>query len=93
MGTVIWFKNIRFEIRSRERNHIGRPHCHAVGKDSEASVDLITFEVLEAIGFHQKDLNQIVEKVKEFNDELIAKWEEYHGKEEDKLFKKERLRS
>ena len=79
MGTVVWLKNIRIEIRSRERNHIGRPHCHAVVRDCEASIDLISLEVLETTGFSRGDIKQIVSKIREYQDELMEKWEEYHG--------------
>ena len=79
MGTVLQFKTIRIEIRSRERGHIGRPHCHAVGPECNASIDLVTFDVLEATGFTRGDLKQIIAKVKEYQEELMAKWEEYHG--------------
>jgi hypothetical protein len=79
MGTVVWLKNIRIEIRSRERNHIGRPHCHAVVRDCDASIDLVTLEVLESTGFSRSDVKQIISKVSEHLEELMAKWEEYHG--------------
>ena len=80
---MIWLKNIRFEVRTRERNHIGRPHCHVVVRDCDASIDLISFEVLESNGYTKKEVDEIVKTVKKFSNELIAKWEEYHGKKEN----------
>jgi hypothetical protein len=90
MSTVVWLKNIRIEIRSREKNHIGRPHCHAVGRGGDASIDLVSLEVLESQGFSRSDIKQILSKINEYREELMAKWEEYHGQEENKLCKKER---
>jgi hypothetical protein len=79
MGTVVWLKTIQIEIRTRERNHIGRPHCHAFTADKEASIDLNPVQVLESTGFSRSDLKQILEKVQEYKEELLIKWEEYHG--------------
>jgi Domain of unknown function (DUF4160) len=79
MGTVVWLKNIRIEVRSREKNHTGRPHCHAVGPGSDASIDLVTFEVLESSGYAKSDVKEIIEKIKEHHEILMEKWREYHG--------------
>ena len=80
MGTVVWLKSIRIEVRTREKNHIGRPHCHAVTHDCDASIDLLTFEVLESNGYTKSEVKEIIAKVQEYRDVLVAKWEEYHGK-------------
>ena len=88
MGTVVWLKNIRIEVRTREKNHIGRPHCHAVGRGGDASIDLASLQVLETNGFSSGDIEQILAKIREYQTELVAKWEEYHGKEKNKLHKK-----
>jgi hypothetical protein len=79
MGTVIWLKNGRVEVRSRERNHIGRPHCHAVVRECEASIDLVTFEVLESTGFAKSDIKEIIAIIKENHEELMAEWRRCHG--------------
>ncbi len=88
MSTVVWLKNIRIEVRSRERNHIGRPHCHAVLQDASLSVDLVSFEVLECSGFAKSDVKQIIEKMTQHREELMSKWEEYHGQEKNKVCQK-----
>ena len=69
MGTVVWLKNIRIEVRTRERNHIGRPHCHAVGRGGDASIDLITLRLLECNGFSKRDIDQILSKIREYRQE------------------------
>lgn len=81
MGTVVWLKNIRIEVRTREKHHAGRPHCHAVlaEHECEASIDLATFEVLESTGYARSDIKSIIETVKKHHDLLMAKWREYHG--------------
>ena len=79
MSTVVWLKNIRIEVRSKEAKHQGRPHCHAVFGDFAVSIDLLSFEVLESTGFTKKDVARILEKVKEYQEQLLAKWREYHG--------------
>ncbi len=82
MGTVVWLKNIRIEVRGRERNHIGRPHCHAVVGDCSASIDLLSLEVLETEGYSRGDLKNISKVIVEHREALLAKWEEYHGKKD-----------
>ena len=81
MSTVVWLKNIRIEVRTREKNHTGRPHCHAVVGECDVSIDLITFEVLGSTGYARNDIKEIIEKIKEYHDALMVKWREYHGQE------------
>jgi len=81
MGTVVWLKNIRIEVRTREKNHTGRPHCHAVVRDCDASIDLVTFDVLESRGYAKSDLKEIVAIIREYHDELMERWKEYHGQD------------
>jgi hypothetical protein len=57
MSTVLWFKSVRFVIRPKEKNHLHRPHFHAVKDDCDVSIDLMTFEVLGVEGFSEKDVN------------------------------------
>jgi hypothetical protein len=83
MSTVIWFKNIRIEIRTKEKSHSGRPHCHAIrgegkGRD-ELSIDLEALTLMAGHGFSKNDVTQIIKNIKEHREELIAKWREYHG--------------
>ena len=57
-----------------------QPHCHAVAPGgAEVSIDLKTFEVLSCSGFSKADVVRIIEEVKKYRNELLQKWEEYHG--------------
>ena len=59
----------------------GSPHCHAVGSGCKAKIYLSDFEVVQLVGFSKKDIKQIVELVKDHRQQLLDKWEEYHGKD------------
>jgi hypothetical protein len=52
------------------------------GPAAEAKIYLNNFEIERSRGFTERDLKIIVALVEDYNDELLAKWEEYHGKEE-----------
>lgn len=81
MSTVIYQNGFNLMIRSKEGKHKGFPHCHAIGQGFEARVHLETFEVLTNTGFGKNDLRKIVAAVRHYQDLLLDKWEEYHGKE------------
>jgi hypothetical protein len=79
MSTVVYQDGFNLMIRSNEGRHRYMPHCHAVGQGFEARIHLETFEVLTNSGFGRGDLRKITAAVKYYENELRAKWEEYHG--------------
>jgi hypothetical protein len=80
MGTVVRALGCRFQINSD--NH-GNPHCHIVGHGSEMKVDLTDLEILGDTGFSERDVKRLIDIVRQYETELRAKWEEYHGKKEE----------
>jgi hypothetical protein len=79
MGTVVRALGCRFQINSDDH---GSSHCHVVGHGSEMKVDLTSFEMMGDTGFSERDAKRLLDIVRQYQAELLAKWEEYHGKEE-----------
>jgi hypothetical protein len=81
MGTIVYQNGFSLMINPKERSHKHMPHCHAIGGGCVARIHLQTFDVLTNTGFSRNDMRKILEAVRFHQDELMAKWEEYHGKE------------
>jgi hypothetical protein len=81
MGTVVFQDGFNLIIRAKEKSHKHLPHCHATGQGFEARIHLETFEVLTNTGFGRGDMRKILSAVKHYQEELMDKWEEYHGQE------------
>jgi hypothetical protein len=77
--TMYKTKSLRIEVRTKEKGHLGRPHCHVVGPGVEASIDLNTCEVLASKGFSVKALREVVQFVKERREQLLETWNDYHA--------------
>jgi hypothetical protein len=75
--TILQTNKFRFEIRTKELGHLGKPHVHVVGSDGEASIDLLTFQVLASRGFSMKALREIVRVIEVRQNDLEA-WHDYH---------------
>lgn len=76
MGTVVRALGCRFQVNSADH---GDPHCHIVGHGSEMKVSLTSFEVLSDTEFSERDAKRLIEVVRRYQAELMAKWEEFHG--------------
>lgn len=74
-------RNLRIEIRVREKGHLGRPHCHVIGPGAEAVVDLVTGEVIESFAFRNKALKEIERELRPRLEQLMEVWNEYHEEE------------
>ena len=46
-------------------------------------VDLRSFELLGDTGFSERDAKRLIDIVRRYQNELLAQWEEYHGKKEE----------
>ncbi len=79
MGTVVRALGCRFQIYIDDH---GDPHCHIVGHGDEMKVSLTSFEIMGDTGFSERDAKRLIDIVKQYQTELLAKWEEYHDKEE-----------
>ena len=77
MGTVVTFKSIRFIINSNDH---APPHVHVVHTDAKVRVNLETFEPMDDTGFSASALREIIEKVKEHEEELLDEWRRFHEK-------------
>lgn len=75
--TVFRRHNYRFFFFSREET---RKHIHVVSPGGEAKI-WIEPEVVIAgfIGYNSKQINEIVNLVKENRDEIITKWNTHFG--------------
>lgn len=76
--TIFTAGPLRFEIRTKEKNHLGRPHVHVIGPGAQASFDLTTGQCLASTGFRKKDLNRIAKHVAENLADLKECWNDYH---------------
>jgi hypothetical protein len=79
MSTVVSFRGIKFRVNPRDHNP---PHVHVVGRGGEAIVNLLTLEIMEISGFTKADRKVIEKIMQDFQFELMAEWERYHGKED-----------
>jgi len=68
---IFKIKNLKFYIYLKD--HLPA-HIHVNSPDSEAKIDIHTFEVLSSKGFHKKDLNRIVKLLKERQKFLVEIW-------------------
>ena len=80
MSTVVKALGCRFQIHSDDH---GDPHCHIVGQGSAIKVSLTSFEVLGDTEFSERDAKRLIEIVRKYQKELLAKWKDYHGKTEE----------
>ena len=84
MPVVLRIRNFRFYFYSREHEpkhiHItegrGRP-------DLEVKIELETLKVVRVRGFSQRDIRQLVDIAREYQEQLIELWEEYFSDEQD----------
>jgi hypothetical protein len=84
MSTVLYKNGLRIYVNAKENEHKGRPHCHIKKGDAEASVDFMTGKILHNNGkFSRGDMKVILAAIAELQIELLLKWEEYHGEEEN----------
>lgn len=75
-GLVGQYKQIIFEIRTKEQGH-NVPHLHARYEDENISISLLDFSVL-AGNIPDKQKKLAVQWTRENIDFLRKKWNEYH---------------
>jgi hypothetical protein len=78
MSTVFQSRGIKFKINSNDHNP---PHVHVEGYGCNVRVNLLTLEQMDDTEFSHGDLKRIIDAIQTYQDELMAKWEEYHGKD------------
>ncbi len=78
MPTLFELFGIRYFFYSNEHLPI---HVHIENGDGKAKINVATLEVVENHGVKPKDMKKALEIIKLYNEEIIAKWEEYHGED------------
>ena len=78
MTTVLITKGIKFKINQNDHNP---PHVHVEGYGCTVRVNLKTLEQMDDTEFSLADVRRIIEVINLYQDELMQKWNEYHGKE------------
>ena len=76
--TIDEFHGRKIKINAKDHNP---PHCHVEGPGQRARFNLVTMEWIDAEGFSRRDLETLRDLIQRRRPELMAKWEEYHGKE------------
>ncbi|MEX0723996.1 MAG: DUF4160 domain-containing protein [Gracilimonas sp.] len=75
--TVFRFKGYRFFFFSREEDRI---HIHVIHAEGEAKIWIEpNIEIESAYGLNSKQVNEILEQVKEHEDEIRQSWNNHFG--------------
>lgn len=78
MPTLFELFGMRFFFYSLEHLPI---HVHIENGDGRAKINVKTVEIVENQGIKPKDLRKAVQIVKIYQDDIIEKWNEYHGED------------
>ena len=78
MSTVFVSRGIKFKINQKVHNP---PHVHVEGFGCTVRVNLLTLEQIDDTDFSLADVRRIIEIVHNYQNELMMKWNEYHGKD------------
>ena len=78
MSTVFESRGIKFKINPKDHNP---PHTHVEGYGCTVRVNLLTLEQMDDTDFSLADVRRIIDIVQLYQNELMMKWNEYHGKD------------
>lgn len=78
-GKVDNFYGITIEMKTKETNHIGKPHCHAKYQGQSIRISLKDFSILDSTKMDAKHQKMAVEYVKEHLDYLTYLWNKIPG--------------
>lgn len=70
---------ITIEMRTKETNHRGCPHCHAKYREQSIRISLKDFSILDSTNMDSKHQNLAVDYVKNNLEFLISLWNEIPG--------------
>lgn len=77
MPTILFLFGFRFIIYTRDHNP---PHIHAIKDTGAAKIGIFpNIYLVENRGLSPKDLKIAMSVSEEYQEEFLAKWEEYHG--------------
>ncbi len=77
MPTVI-IEGYKFRFYAQDRDE--PPHMHVLRGGSDAKVWLMTVEVEYACGYHEREINRILELTQTHQAKLLEVWYEYFGR-------------
>ena len=81
MPTLFQIFGLRFYFYSLEHTPI---HVHVQKEDSEAKIEVSPdMKVIYNHGLKPQDLKRAVAVAELYRDEIISKWEEYHGDDDE----------
>ncbi len=78
MPTLFELFGLRFFFYSNEHLPI---HVHIENGDGKAKINIETLEVMENQGIKPKDVKRALQLVEMYKQEIINKWEEFHGED------------
>ncbi len=78
MPTLFELFGMRFYFYSLEHLPI---HVHIENGDGKAKINVETIEVVENQGIKPKDIKKALQLVKMYQEEIITKWNQYHGED------------
>jgi UTP:GlnB (protein PII) uridylyltransferase len=75
--TIFKEKNYRFFFFSREEKRI---HIHVISPDGEAKFWVEpNIEIAQSVGYNERELNKLVEIIKNHRNEIIESWNNHFG--------------
>ncbi len=78
MPTLFELFGMRFYFYSLEHLPI---HVHIENGDGRAKINVETLEVVENQGVKPKDIKKTLQLAKIYQEEIITKWNQYHGED------------
>ncbi len=78
MPTLFELFGMRFYFYSLEHLPI---HVHIENGDGRAKINVETLEVVENQGVKPKDIKKALQLAKIYQEEIITKWNQYHGED------------
>ncbi len=78
MPTLFELFGMRFYFYSSEHLPI---HVHIKNGDGKAKINVESLEVVENQGIKPKDIKKALQLTKIYQEEIISKWNQYHGED------------
>ncbi len=78
MPTLFELFGMRFYFYSSEHLPI---HVHIENGDGRAKINVESIEVVESQGIKPKDIKKALQLTKIYQEEIISKWNQYHGED------------
>lgn len=76
--TPVVLRHSKFDVVIYTKDHTPA-HVHVKRAEKEARITLSPVEVMSNIGFKPGEITSILKFIQSHQDELLAKWEEFHS--------------